>query len=246
MVFIGTAGWSIPRPVADRFPGAGAHLERYARVLRCAEINSTFKHEHRAATYRRWAEATPPGFRFSVKLPHQITHVCKLEGIVAPLERFLSDIAALGDRLGPLLVQLPGSLALSARAADSFFAALRRRFAGAVVCEPRHASWFDAPADALLLRHRIGRVGADPVRAAGAGEPGGWLGDADHRGVAYFRWHGSPQVYRSSYPAERIAAWAREAAEWNARADCWCVFDNTASGAAAQNALDLEDRIGSG
>src|SRR4051812_37700427 len=109
MVYIGTAGWTIPRPVAERFPAEGSSLERYAHVLSGSEINSTFKHEHRTSTYARWAATTPPGFRFAVKLPHGITHARRLVGSVDLLERFLGDIAALGDRLGPLLVQLPAS-----------------------------------------------------------------------------------------------------------------------------------------
>jgi uncharacterized protein YecE (DUF72 family) len=239
VIRIGTAGWAIPRAAAERFPAGGSHLERYAKIFNCAEINSSFRHAHRPATYARWAAATPPGFRFSVKLPEEITHRRRLAGVVEPLARFLDEAGALGDRLGPLLVQLPGSLALDPRVAQTFFAVLRRRFDGPVVCEPRHASWFGATAEALLARHRIGRVAADPARVPSAAQPGGWLGDAEARGVAYFRWHGSPRVYRSSYDDERIAGWAAEIREWHARADCWCVFDNTTSGAATPNALSL-------
>lgn len=242
-VFIGTAGWSIPRPVADRFPGTDSWLERYARVLRCAEINSSFKHDHRPATYARWAAATPPGFRFSVKLPHAITHDRRLEGVVELLERFLGGVSELGDRLGPLLVQLPASVAIAPRIANTFFAVLRRRFEGTIVFEPRHADWFGKSAELLCARYRIGRVGADPARVPGAELPGGWLGDAEKRGVAYLRWHGSPVVYRSSYSTERIAQWASDMGAWRERCDCWCVFDNTASGAAAQNALELASRM---
>ena len=62
---IGTAGWSIPRASAARFPGPGTHLERYARVLNCAEINSSFYRPHAAATYAKWRDSTPPDFRFA-------------------------------------------------------------------------------------------------------------------------------------------------------------------------------------
>ena len=243
MVSIGTAGWAIPRQVAERFPGAGSHLERYAQVFGCAEINSSFRHDHRPSTYARWAAAAPPAFRFSVKLPQAITHVARLEKIVEPLDRFLDGVRELGDRLGPLLVQLPASFALAPRVADTFFAVLRRRFDGTVVCEPRHPDWFGAAAERLYVRYRVGRVGADPARVPGAELPGGWLGDGDRRGTAYFRWHGSPQVYRSSYAPERLAQWAVELEAWRTRCDCWCVFDNTTSGAAAQDALALTDLI---
>jgi uncharacterized protein YecE (DUF72 family) len=212
-------------------------------VFRCAEINSSFRHEHRPATYARWAASTPPDFRFSVKLPSEITHVAKLERAVAPLDRFLDTIAPLGDRLGPLLVQLPGSLEFSARTASTFFAALRRRVAGPVVCEPRHPSWFAADAEQVLVRHRVGRVAADPLRAPGADRPGGWLGDEPTRAVAYFRWHGAPRVYWSSYPQETIERWAAEVTTLARRCECWCVFDNTASGAAAGDALRLQEAL---
>ena len=178
MVHIGTAGWTIPRAVAERFPAEGSSLERYSRVLSCSEINSTFKHEHRPSTYARWAATTPPGFRFAVKLPHGITHARKLVGTIDLLQRFLGDIAVLGDRLGPLLVQLPASFALAPRVVDTFFAVLRRRFEGSVVCEPRHVDWFGPAAERIYLRYRIGRVGAEPARVAGAEQPGGWLGDS--------------------------------------------------------------------
>ena len=236
---IGTAGWTIPRTVAERFASVGSHLERYARVFDCAEIDSTFRHDHRDSTFRRWAASTGPAFRFAVKLPELITHDLRLEQADAPLDAFLDQIGALGDRLGPLLVQLPGSLVFSPSVAAGFFETLRKRFDGAVVCEPREAGWFEPEADRLLQRFRIARVAADPARVPAAAHPGGWTGDRDRRGLVYYRWHGSPVVYRSSYATERLAQWAAEVGSWRARADCWCIFDNTASGAAARDALEF-------
>jgi len=238
-LWVGTAGWTVPRAVAERFPDAGSHLERYARVFGCAEIDSTFRHDHRDSTFRRWAASTGPAFRFAVKLPELITHDLRLEQTNAPLEAFLDQIGALGDRLGPLLVQLPGSLVFSARVAAGFFEALRERFDGAVVCEPREAGWFEPEADRLLQRFRVGRVAADPARVPAAARPGGWTGNRDRRGLVYYRWHGTPVVYRSSYASERLAQWAAEVRAWRAKADCWCIFDNTASGAAAGDALEF-------
>ncbi|WP_225784175.1 DUF72 domain-containing protein [Xenophilus sp. Marseille-Q4582] len=150
---IGTAAWSIPRAVAASFPGEGTHLARYARVLNCAEINSSFYRHHRPEVYARWAAQTPPGFRFAVKLPRQVTHVQRLRAARAPLKRFLDEAAGLGDRLGVLLVQLPPSQPFEARPVRTFFGVLAELFDGPVVCEPRHASWFAPAADRLLTRH---------------------------------------------------------------------------------------------
>ena len=238
---IGTAGWAISREAAASFPGEGRHLERYATVLGGAEINSSFHRPHRIEVYRRWAAQTPPGFRFSVKVPRTITHEGRLRRAREPLLRFLGEAAGLGDRLAVLLVQLPPSLAFEARPMRRFFALLGEHFSGAVVCEPRHPSWFGAAADRALVACGVGRVGADPARSPEAAEPGGWLGAAgDGRGaVVYYRWHGTPRMYWSRYDLAWLAARAERLRRWPAAADCWCIFDNTAGGGAISNALEL-------
>ena len=237
---IGTAGWSIPRAAAHEAPAPGSHLERYARVLNCAEINSSFHRPHRTEVYARWAAQTPEGFRFSVKVPRTITHDAQLKRCRPLLDAFLAQIAGLGARLGPLLVQLPPSLELSTRTARGFFALLRERHAGPVVCEPRHASWFAAVAERIFEDFRIARVAADPSRIAAAKEPGGWAGGGNARRIIYYRLHGSPRKYWSRYPPGRIAAWAAQMQGWIAEgAEIWCIFDNTASGAAFENALEM-------
>ncbi len=246
-VRIGTAGWSLPRATADAFPGTGMHLERYARVLDCAEINSSFQRSHRVEIYARWAAQTPPGFRFSAKLPRAITHEGRLHAAREPLQRFLAQAAGLGERLAVLLVQLPPSLAFEPRPARDFFSLLSGLFGGTVVCEPRHASWFEPEADRLLIAARVGRVAADPARRAAAAAPGGWLGPAgDGAGaVLYHRWHGAPRTYRSSYDNAWLRARAEEVRRWPTAANRWCIFDNTASGAATPNALDLRALLAS-
>jgi uncharacterized protein YecE (DUF72 family) len=245
MIVIGTAGWSIPRAAGDAFAGAGSHLERYARVFQGAEINSSFHRPHAFKVYAKWAAMTPPDFRFAVKLPRAITHDKRLRGTRAPLEQFLSEAAGLGEKLGPLLIQLPPSFEFNPRIARAFFKMLRDRHAGPVVCEPRHASWFVPAAAAVLVQFQIGLVGADPSAIPGASIPGGWLGPSDRglRPIAYYRLHGAPRVYWSRYPLERVQAWADALLSLSPEIDGWCMFDNTASGSAAENALELIARI---
>jgi len=236
---IGTAGWSIPRAMTVSFPDTGTHLERYARVFDCVEINSSFYRSHRADTYRRWAGATPSKFRFSVKLPRSITHEAQLRGVRAPLRQFLDEVRGLGRKLGVLLVQLPPSFAFDARPVSRFFALLRNLHAGAAVCEPRHPTWFDGRADRVLERYEIGRVAADPALLAAAANPAGAVK------VAYFRLHGSPQMYWSRYEAQHLARWYQCLAACTAAQSVWCIFDNTAGGAATLNALELRDLVAS-
>ncbi|HCS41492.1 MAG TPA: DUF72 domain-containing protein, partial [Pseudomonas sp.] len=142
------------------FPEHGTHLQRYAAQLTAVEINSSFYRPHRSQTYWRWAQSVPAPFRFSVKMPKLITHVQRLQGCELLLDEFLFQCTVLGDSLGCLLVQLPPSLAYDENIAAAFFLALRQRYAGSVVLEPRHESWLDA--QALLIELRIGRVAADP------------------------------------------------------------------------------------
>lgn len=230
---IATAGWSIPRAVAASFDGDGSLLQRYARRFDGVEINTSFYRPHRRETYARWARCTPDGFRFAVKAPRAITHEARLVDCAAPLAAFAGQIGELGDKLGPVLVQLPPSLAFDAAVANGFFAQARDLFAGPIACEPRHATWFSPQAEALLVRYRVGRVAADPARHPMAATPGGW------RGLAYWRLHGAPRMYWSAYGEDGVAAWLDRIRAVDA-ADAWCVFDNTTSGAAAADALTLQ------
>jgi uncharacterized protein YecE (DUF72 family) len=235
---VGTAGWSLPKETQPAFPAEGTGLTRYAARFRGVEINSSFYRPHRPATYQRWAASVPRGFRFAVKVPRAITHEHALAGVDALLDVFFGEAGALGDALGPLLVQLPPSRAFDRAVATRFFDTLRGRHAGPVVLEPRHASWFTPEVDSLLAAHRIGGVAADPARTPRAGEP--W-GDP---GLVYYRLHGSPVMYRSSYDAAYLQALAASIERHRERgADVWCIFDNTANGAATVNALTLEGTL---
>lgn len=231
---IGTAGWSIPRASAARFEGQASHLERYASVFPCVEINSSFHRSHRATTYARWAASTPAGFSFCVKLPRVITHDLGLRRPRVPLAQFMDEISGLGVKRGPLLVQLPPSFDFDRRVVGRFLAALRSSDASPIVCEPRHASWFSSEADALLRDHAVARVAADPPPVAGGDRPGGW------QGLLYYRLHGAPRKYWSRYGAAFIARLASTLRAAATRSDVWCIFDNTASGAAMEDAWELQ------
>jgi len=228
-VRIGTAGWSLSRSL-DGFPAEGTSLERYAAVFNCAEINSSFYRPHQPKTYARWAASTPANFRFAVKIPKTITHARRLVDCGEPLAQFLAECGALGGKLGPLLIQLPPSLAFDAAVVEPFLAHWRKTTSGPTVVEPRHPSWFEAPADALLRAFEIARVGADPAVVPAAAQPGGW------RGLTYRRLHGSPMMYATAYDDGRLEPLAQRMAD---EAQSWCVFDNTRSSAATTDALKL-------
>ncbi len=232
---IGCAGWSVPRVDTDSFTVARSQLQRYAVRFDCVEINSSFYRMHKSATYARWAASVPAGFRFSVKMPRTITHEQRLADSGTLLNEFFTDIGALGDRLGCVLIQLPPSLPFDRSRMQDFLAELRQHCSGDVAIEPRHPTWFNARAERLLVDHGIARVAADPAVVAAAALPGGATQ------LVYFRLHGTPHMYYSSYAQDDLVALGkqlRRAAAAGARA--WCIFDNTARGAAIPNALALQ------
>ena len=230
MARIGTAGWSIPKESRHCFASQGSALQRYSSVLNCVEINSTFYRSHQRTTYERWVRSVPENFAFSVKAPREITHVRKLANCAPELTRFLAETSVLGRKREVILVQLPPLLAYDASVAGDFFDAFRSIYEGDVALEPRHSSWFDPGVEAWLDSIGIARVAADPPPASQKFGPGG------SRRLVYYRLHGSPRTYYSAYELEAIVRIGRALV---AMPRAWCIFDNTAAGAAIPNALQM-------
>ena len=213
------------------------HLQRYARTLFCVEINSSFYRPHRASTWAKWSQETPPYFRFSIKAPKIITHEAKLTDTAHLLKSFLEQIKPLEEKIGPILFQLPPSLSFDLPVAEDFFSTLRKLYRGEVVLEPRHTTWFTASVNKLLIEKGITRVAADPPKGnPAAAEPGG------DTGLHYYRLHGSPRTYYSNYDEDFLAAFASSI---KAQDNVWVIFDNTALSYAYANALRLQALIGS-
>lgn len=228
---IGCAGWGLSSANKHLFPSGGSHLQSYAAVFPCVEINSSFYRLHRADTYARWRDSVPETFRFSVKLLRTITHEKRLQNCEQDLHEFLETARPLGSKWGCLLVQFPPSFACPGTRAREFFTLLRELVDTDIACEPRHASWFQDDVVEWMSSAGIAYVEADPAVMPGSVQH-------DSTGlIQYIRLHGSPTMYHSSYSEDYLADLARrlEAAHASGR-QSWCVFDNTASGAAVDNA----------
>jgi len=238
---IGSAGWSIPRDSAHYFDTGKNHLERYARLLNACEINSSFYRPHKIDTWERWRDSVPADFRFAVKAPRTITHDSELNCGSDLLAPFLCQVSILEDRLGPILFQLPPSLQFFAASARRFLAALRERYSGDVVWEARHSSWFANEVDDMLRKYHIAQVAADPPCVPlAAAMP------REHSSLVYFRLHGSPRRYYSSYADDFLNRMAAQMADSAVNGQVWCIFDNTASGSAIPNAIALREKLGTG
>ncbi len=234
---IGTAGWTLPKDAAHAFATPGTHLERYALAINCTEINSTFYRLPRVSTLERWAASVPQNFRFALKAPKAITHEAALRRCSSALHEFIHSAANLAGKLGPLLFQLPPKQVFDPAVAEEFLTALREMHSGPVALEPRNASWFTSEAAAMLRHFEVARVAADPARVPEAAKPGGWSG------LRYYRLHGSPRTYYSRYTREFIEDLAAQTRSHSTKAEVWCIFDNTASGAAIHNAQELRDLL---
>lgn len=231
MQLVGTAGWSIPGDFARRFPGEGSHLERYSRVFSAVEINSSFYREHLPRTYLRWAREVPEDFRFSVKLSQVFTHKSALKPVEKDLHRSLDGILHLEKKLGVILLQFPGSMEFELKRMERFFRLIRKSWAGPVVLEARNTSWIDRPARDLMYESGVSKVQADPERC-----PGGPKKLLTAGGLAYFRLHGTPVIYRSSYTKKFLNGLRSDISGYR---KSWVIFDNTTMGAATGNALCL-------
>jgi uncharacterized protein YecE (DUF72 family) len=170
-------------------------------------------------------------------MPRTITHELKLQDARDPFVTFLAQTEGLAEKRGPILVQLPPSLSFDPSVVTPFLDVVRTVYDGPVVCEPRHATWFSPAVASMLDRYRISRVAANPPPAPEATAPAGWPQ------VAYFRLHGSPRKYWSRYDENDIATLAATVRTLSTAEEVWCVFDNTASGAAMENAWELRERL---
>ena len=167
-----------------------------------------------------------------MKVPKSVTHVA---GLALPeLKRFVGESAGLGEKLAVFLIQFPPTRSFDEDEAHALFEALRALSPATLVCEPRHVSWFAPSVDHWFNERRVGRVAADSARTEGAEKPGGW------QGIRYFRLHGSPRIYYSAYDDDALCEIRRRLVTSKGTAENWCIFDNTALGAAMENALELQ------
>jgi uncharacterized protein YecE (DUF72 family) len=158
VIHIGTQGWSYPDWVGSFYPPGAKQedwLPFYVRVFDTVELDTTFYHPPRPSVVRSWARHSPEGFRFTAKVPQRITHEARLAQMGGHLAEFADSLGALGDKLGPLLVQLPAEFERDAGTLgvlDRFLAAAPRDVRFAV--EFRHGSWHAPATYELLRRHR--------------------------------------------------------------------------------------------
>jgi uncharacterized protein YecE (DUF72 family) len=245
-VLVGTSGWQYRDWRGVLYPPGVAQrgwLEYYAGHFRTVENNASFYRLPSGETFAGWRAKTPDGFVMAVKASRYLTHVRRLRDPAEPVERLLRAAAGLGDRLGPVLLQLPPNMPADAGALDETL----REFARAghaqglwpgghgvrVAVEFRHQSWWVPQIRLLLERHgaalcwtdRLGRPTAPLWRTADWG---------------YLRFHEGAAQPWPRYGAQALRGWAKRTADtWPDGADVFAYFNNDQGGAAPHDAASF-------
>ena len=271
MIRVGISGWRYA-PWRGRFYPTGLvqrrELEYAAQQLTSIEVNGSFYSLQRPSSWRAWAEAVPADFVFAVKGPRYITHMKKLTDPQVPLANFFATgVLSLGDRLGPVLWQLPPQLRFHPAHLAEFFDALPRTTTQAAVLadrlhepdrlvegadtvvaserplrhvlEVRHESFRTPDFCDLLRRHGIGMVVSDSA--------GTWpMFDEVTADLAYVRLHGDTELYASGYGPAALAHWADKVRAWDADGlDVFVYFDNDVRAHAPFDAMALAAMLAS-
>jgi len=234
---VGCSGWVYRHWRGVFYPADLAQkrwFEHYAAHFDTVEINASFYRVPLAATFHGWREKAPPGFRYAVKVNRFITHMKKLLECEQSLDQFIALARPLGDKLGPLLIQLPPSLHKDLPRLDQFLQRLPSDIEHVV--EFRHNSWYEEDTLALLDGHGVGFVSHD---LKGLVSPR-WASGR----VAYVRLHGTSGKYRGRYTEGQIADWADWFRQQQAVGrSCWAYFNNDIGGDAIRDAMELKRAV---
>ncbi|HEY4651293.1 MAG TPA: DUF72 domain-containing protein [Pontibacter sp.] len=239
-LYIGTSGWSY-RWQEVLYPAdlpAAERLSYYATQFSAVEINSSFYHFTMPRTVEKWLATTPAAFRFAPKLHQEITHKRKFEDIEQPLDKFMASYSLMGERLGPILVQIAGSFRFSKGVAEDFYRTLRHKYPHQVFAlEARHLSWFTDEALDLMRDYDITTV----IASAGKRFPGT---EATTTNTAYLRLHGDEKMYTSAYSDEKLEHYAYMVKDWlEDGKQVWVFFNNTILGNAVTDARKLHELV---
>ncbi|MDD2676911.1 MAG: DUF72 domain-containing protein [Methylacidiphilaceae bacterium] len=234
-IYVGTCGWDYPdwKPLLYGDSPRRHWLTLYSHRFPAVEVDSSFYRRPRAEIYQRWAEATSADFAFALKGHRLVTHRKRLRDSEESLQLQISDASPLGTKLKAFLWQLPASFPKDLGRLE-FFARMLAEQPGSArhVLEFRHPSWFDAEVAALLGHFRI---------ASCLSHAADWpLWDAVTTDLVFVRLHGGEVTYVSSYSENELASWAERVKTWQGEArTVHFYFDNTAGGAAVENAMSL-------
>jgi uncharacterized protein YecE (DUF72 family) len=237
-VHIGTSGWHYKHWCGPFYPErlpASKMLEFYCQHFDTVEVNNSFYKLPNPETFRCWREATPRSFCFALKASRFLTHNKKLKDPENALANFLPRAEELGEKLGPILFQLPPRWRVNLERLEEFLSALPRKHQYAF--ELREQSWLMPETYEVLRDHNAAFC---VYELAGFHSPIEVTAD-----FAYIRLHGPGRAYQGSYERKTLREWAKRIREWQRRLKAiYVYFDNDQTAYAAHNALELKRLVG--
>jgi uncharacterized protein YecE (DUF72 family) len=231
--YIGTSGWHYDHWRERFYPPEVKKpnwLSFYSRHFSSVELNNSFYRLPSESAFVNWRDSSPEGFVFAVKVSRFITHIKKLRNAAQPLETFLERARFLGDKLGPLLYQLPPNMKRNDEVLESFLSLLPKGLRH--VFEFRNESWLSEEVFHILRRYHVGFCVYDmPTLTTPL------VATSD---FVYIRFHGSTLMYGGCYSDEELEGWARRITRLGAEVRAvYIYFNNDAEAFAVRNAQTL-------
>lgn len=228
-VWVGTSGWQYADWRGRLYPEGVPQrlwLEHYAERFATVEVNNAFYRLPKLETFAAWRERTPADFIVAVKASRFLTHIKRLAEPEEPVGRLMERLAGLGDRLGPVLLQLPPNMPVDLERLDAalgFFPSSVR-----VAVELRHESWFTDTCRQLLTAHRAAFCLADGLIRTPLWRTTDW---------GYVRFHRGLSAPLPCYGKKALASWAARLSELFAPGeDLYAYFNNDTLGCAPRDA----------
>jgi uncharacterized protein YecE (DUF72 family) len=229
-LLVGTSGWHYQHWRPRFYPpkmGTVRWLDFYSQRFATVEVNNAFYRLPERSTFEKWAETVPPDFVVAVKASRYLTHVKRLREPAEPVARLMDRVRGLGQKLGPILLQLPPNLPADVAALDDVLAAFGTHVRVAV--EPRHTSWFNPEVRQVLEDRRAALCLAD----------GGVVNVPHWRTTdwGYVRFHHGSSRPESCYTRSAIEEWANVLTRrWKKSEEVFCYFNNDPNGCALRDA----------
>ncbi len=242
MWHVGTSGWQYRHWRSRFYPpklASRSWLEHYAAAFATVEVNNTFYRLPARATFEDWRARAPHDFVFACKASNYLTHYRRLREPAEPVARLLDRLSGLGEKTGPVLVQLPPDLRADAARLDATLCEFGRR--ARVAVEPRHSSWFSEEIRAVLAAHGAALCVAD--RGSRLVTP--LWATADW---TYVRFHFGRSQPVSCYGRRALQTWVARVRDLvDVHGDAYIYFNNDGHGCAVRDAVvfaDLARRAG--
>jgi uncharacterized protein YecE (DUF72 family) len=236
-IHIGTSGWHYDHWKGAFYPEAlprNNYLEYYADIFHTLEINNSFYQMPQEKTLVQWRNSVPKNFIFSLKASRYITHIKKLKDGRQILPPFIKKVEILGDRMGPILFQLPPQWRFNLDRLTSFLKALPSEFRYAF--EFRDSSWFNPRTYDVLAQYGAAFC---IYHVASRSTPKELTAD-----FVYVRFHGPKSASQGKYDSSVLSEWAENFIAWSSDGkEVFCYFDNDEFGFAAQDASELQQIV---